>query len=198
MAEVPINPPFIMQTICGNLKSLKSLCWERSDQLHCTPDERVPCQNVHNSCLQPALAPFKQTLESPQISWSPRERCRSPDQEGPIGSLRDYKKIHTIELAPDMLFDDPMTFYHEDDLEAIQSRSLTVSHTRKPRGHFSGLLPSSLRKLRLYADTDRSDRVHPYWLQLIQDLLADRTRLAALKLINITQDVWERDPGCMS
>lgn len=92
-------------------------------------------------------------------------------------------------MAPEMLFHEPRAGQHA-------SHRHTVSKTDKIAGYSSGLLPSSLRNLNLHADTRRSDRAPTYWLDLIEDLLADQVRFHDLSSIPILKTNYGPHSKC--
>jgi hypothetical protein len=190
-----------MRTIFGKVKSLMRLYWKPSEEMYCDRPREfgTECQELHNGCLKPALAPFKQTLELLQIRLPTRtQKCIGWD-EGVIGSLQDYVKLKTIELAPEMMLSEAAQFNTQDySIREIRQFRATVCHNYWPAGYFSSLLPASLQYLRLYADTERVDRVPPYWLRLIEHILVDHHRLASLESITITPVNYDRSSTCAS
>jgi hypothetical protein len=166
-------------TICTLLskdRSLESFIWERND---CQIE--LGARNVTYDPL--VLSAFSQSLRIVRLSSNFPSRIRDQLSLGKVLCGLGVLEVH--ELAPETILKEPVWDSAVDGYSG--------SYGDRTPGYFSALLPASLQHLQLQADHSREDRSVLYWLNLIEDLLQDRARLAVLWSISIHLDFFNGD-----
>lgn len=172
------------ETLTTLLKEFKNL--KRLDWLLDRPAE----PDYRSEGLAAALAVVKTNLGD--LKMTPGKNVAWFGQHL-LASLREYPNLTSIHLCPELLLDEPMDL----DVHGLDERHLSPGeelseylsgffHRNQPSGYLSGLLPSSLVRLRFETRPHCGARTSTYWLNLLKDVKADKCRLQALTNIEIS------------
>jgi hypothetical protein len=151
-----------------NVKNLKRLDWTL--MVPADPDYRSEGLAAAVDVVKASLEDLKVTTGK-DVAWV-GERL--------LASLREYPNLTSIDLCPKLLLDEPIDL----DSSGLDERNFT--HHNLPPGYLSGLLPSSLVRLRFKTRPLCAARTSTYWFDLLEDITADKGRLQALTNIEIS------------